>query len=120
MKALSVSVLILVFLISGCASVHNSVPETHAAGSETIIPESTESPAETAETEKPSLPTNEDEESPLNPLLSLDGDEIQDKFNNQLVGLTPYDVYSFLQGFVHGLAIGVFGLMILGAVLSGL
>lgn len=73
MKELSVSALILAFLISGCASVNNSVPETQTAGSETTIPESTESPTETVETKEPSQPTNEEEENPWNPLLFLGG-----------------------------------------------
>ena len=113
MKELSVSVLILAFLISGCASVNHSAPEIQTAGSQTTIPVSTESPAETANTNKPSQPTNEEEESPFNPLLSLDGVEIQDKLNNQQVGFTPLDVLDFLYGFLHGVGIGVLGWFIL-------
>lgn len=113
MKELSVSVLVLAFLISGCASVNNSTLESQIGGSETTNPESTESPAEIADTKKPSQPTNEEEESPFNPLLSLDGVEIQDKLNNQLVGYTPLDVLDFLYGFLHGVGIGTVGWLIL-------
>lgn len=118
MKELSVSVLILAFLISGCASINNSVPETQTAGSETTIPESTESPAETAETEKPSQRTNEEEESPFNPPLFLSGFEIQDNLNNQLVGFNPFNLLFFLYGFVIGAAFGAFLWIFLASVFS--
>lgn len=117
MKELSLSVLILVFLISGCASVNDSVPETVTAASETTIPESTESPAYTAGTEKPSQRTNEEEESPLNPMLSWSDVEIQNNLNNQFVGLNPFDVLAFLYGFAVGVGLGVFLLFALGSML---
>ena len=113
MKELSLSVLILAFLISGCASVNDSVPETVTAGSETTIPESTESPADTAETEKPSQLTNEEDESPFNPLLSLSGGENQDMLSNQLMGFNPLKALAFGYGFVVGVAIGALFLVFL-------
>lgn len=106
MKELSLSVLILAFLISGCASVNHSVPETVTAGNETTILESTESPANTAETEKRSQPTNDEEDSPFNPMLSFSGIEIQDNLSNQLVGFNPLNALAFLSGFVVGVVMG--------------
>ena len=116
MKELSLSVLILAFLISGCASVNHSVPETVTVGNETTILESTESPAETAETEKRSQPTNEEEESPFNPMLSFSGVEIQHNLSNQLVGFNPLKALFFGYGFVVGLIVGVLFLVFLGSV----
>ncbi|MYD46498.1 MAG: hypothetical protein F4W92_09110 [Gammaproteobacteria bacterium] len=98
MKKLSVSVLILAFLISGCASVNVFVPETKTVGSETTIPESTESLALTAETKQLSPPTNQKIVSSLNPL----------------------DPLFFVWGFLHGVGIGAIGWLFLGSVLSGL
>ena len=117
MKELSLSVLILAFLISGCASVNHSVPETVTAGNETTILESTESPAETAETEKRSQPTYEEEDSPFNPMLSFSGVEIQHNLSNQLVGFNPLNPLFFLYGFVVGVVIGALFLVFLGSVL---
>ena len=98
MKKLSVSVLILSFLISGCASMNFSVPETQTAGSETTIPESTESLAVTAETTNLSPPTNLKNASSFNPL----------------------DAVFFVWGFVVGVGVGAFAWLMVFLILGDL
>ena len=98
MKELSVSVLILAFLISGCASINYSVPETQTARSETTIPESTESLAVTAETTSLSPPTNLKNASSFNPL----------------------DAVFFVWGFVVGVGVGAFAWLMVFAILDDL
>lgn len=96
MKELSVSALILAFLISGCASINNSVPETQTTKSETTILASTESPTETAETKIFFEPTNEGEGIPFNPVL---------------------DPLFFLYGFVVGTLIGAVAWLLIAVLL---